>query len=163
MRWIQQLFRKMTFTTVEGDVHEDPVIRTTNTGVRKCPCPHCAACEVGKAFRKSMNKSGTATQMKLKENILHLGEVIFVDQYKCSTRGRLLHTKGKESLDDRFVGGAISSDASSSFIFNVPQVSLRAHDTLRAKVELERFALSVGVEIKCYHGDNGIFLNVKLG
>ena len=60
---------------MEGDVHEDPVIRTTNTGARKCPCPHFATCEAGKMFRKSMNKSGTATKMKLKENILHPGEL----------------------------------------------------------------------------------------
>ena len=157
MHWVQQLFHKRTFISVEGDAHEDPVIRTTNTGARKCLCPHCAACEARKACRESMNKSSIVTQMKLKQNILYPGEVIFVDQYKCSMKGCLLYTKGMESLDDRFVGGTIFSDASSLFIFTVPQVSLQTHDTLQAKMELERFVQSVGVEIKCYHGDNGIF------
>jgi len=84
-----------------------------------------------------------------------------MDQFVSSTKGRLLHTRGKESASECYTGGTIYVDEASSMVFCVPQVSLTAAKTLHGKHLVEREALNCGVEVQTYHGDNGVFWSHK--
>ena len=53
-----------------------------------------------------------------------------VDQFVSSTRGRLLHTRGKESKEEKYSGGTIYVDEASGMVFCQLQVSLNAAETL---------------------------------
>jgi hypothetical protein len=54
--------------------------------------------------------------------------------------GRLPHTSGKEPSKLKYNGGTIFVDHASSFIYLVNETSLRAGETLQAKIGFERFA-----------------------
>ena len=57
----------------------------------------------------------------------------------------------------RYGGGSLAVDHASKKIFIHHQVSLRAADMLVAKHLLERDACAVGIQIKHYYANNGIF------
>jgi hypothetical protein len=48
-------------------------------------------------------------------------------------------------------------DHASGWIFHRAQRTIAASDTIRGKLILERKAADVGVKIKSYHSDNGVF------
>ena len=96
--------------------------------------------------------------MVLKEGHLSPGQVVSLDQYECTIRGRLPHTRGREKLHERYCGGTIGVDHASGKIFLSHQVSLRAHDdTVRSKLQWEQDAHLHGIKILQYHSDNGVF------
>ena len=68
--------------------------------------------------------------------------------------GGLENTKGKEPKKDKYVGGTIFCDHSSGFIYVHNQVTSRAGDTLRSKIQFEKFARSCGVRLKSVRTDN---------
>ena len=55
------------------------------------------------------------------------------------------------------MGGTIFCDAATGFIYTAHQISLRVGDTLKSKTKFEQIALSYGVDVTSYFGDNGIF------
>jgi hypothetical protein len=54
-------------------------------------------------------------------------------------------------------GGAIFVAHASRYVALRHQVSLSSTDTIKAKVDFERFAYHDGVYIQQYHTDNGVF------
>ena len=95
--------------------------------------------------------------MKLREDDLQPGEGVSMDHYESMTRGRLPFTKGKEIDSDKFRGGTIAVDHSSTKIWVEHQVSLRAGETLRSKHIIERDFYKHRYTVKRYHSDNGVF------
>jgi hypothetical protein len=85
---------------------------------------------------------------------LDLGQMVSASQYKGSTPGRLMHTKGKKPKKDKYTGGTIFVDHASGLIFVRNQVSLRAGETVVSKKAFELLATSFGVTIKGYMADN---------
>eukprot|EP00957_Ditylum_brightwellii_P026692 2018915-Ditylum_brightwellii.AAC.1 len=65
--------------------------------------------------------------------------------------------RGKESAAQMYSGGTIYYDHASKLIHIANQVSLIAADTVKRKIEYERFAASHGIKTKQYHGDNETF------
>ena len=105
MRWIQQLLRTRNWTGSHLDPYGNVVTETTSylpassPKVASCPIPLCTACVLAKSSRKS-SRSRVArpnpSTKSLKTNHLFPGQVISVDQYESTVRGRLPHTQGKE-------------------------------------------------------------------
>ena len=129
-------------------------------GCSKNPIPKllCASCCIGKANARSIRKYAPHTQIKtLRFNKLLPGNIIFADQYISKIKGRLPHTRGKESDSDKYVSGTIFVDAATSFTRVYHQPTLLANDTLTSKNEFEYELHSYGIRVKTYHGDNGIF------
>ena len=58
---------------------------------------------------------------------------------------------------EKYCGGTIYCDHGSQLLHVGHQTSLGASDTVRSTKIFERMALSHGVAIQGYHGDNGIF------
>ncbi len=62
------------------------------------------------------------------------GDFVSMDQYVCTTPGRLYMGFGREADHNRFHGGTIFNDATSGAILIENQVSLGVGDTLHAKL-----------------------------
>jgi hypothetical protein len=93
----------------------------------------------------------------LKVNQLKPGDRVFLDQLESRVRGRLLHTAGREPSSSQFCGSTLFCDAASGYIHVEHQVTLNASDTINSKTSFERMASDVGVLVKEYHTDNGIY------
>ena len=69
-------------------------------------------------------------------------------------KGHLWSTCGKSLNEIMFCGGTIFMDHAFSLIHVEHQVSLGANNTLIAKIAFKWRALTHGVGIQAYHGDN---------
>ncbi|GFH58478.1 hypothetical protein CTEN210_14954 [Chaetoceros tenuissimus] len=138
--------------------------KTEGTARRHCsaskaPTPLCAACIYAKQRRNS--QPGTTRVVNkdregvLRADNLFLGQEVSVDHFICSQKGRLFHTRGRESQRDRFVGGSIFVDQASSYVYIEFQSVLTANATLQAKVAYENFCREQGVVPAKYLSDNG--------
>jgi hypothetical protein len=76
----------------------------------------------------------------LSANTLSPGDLVYVNQYKSSIRGRLPHTYGKEKQSSMYCGGTIFVDVASGMVHVYHQVSLAAADTLLSKAQFEHKA-----------------------
>jgi hypothetical protein len=83
---------------------------------------------------------------------------VSTDQFVCRTPGRLPSGYGREGTNSQFNGGTIYNDAASGLIWVENQVSLSASETIMGKERIKQWLYDIAcVEIKHYHGDNGIF------
>ena len=123
--------------------------------------PHCSACQFGQQVRTPDHTTTTTKNPQhlgsLKQGQCRPGERVFSDQLESRVRGRLMHTAGREPLQDRFCGSTLFCDAASGHIHVEHQVSLNATDTINSKDSYERMCLEQGVIVESYHTDNGIY------
>lgn len=138
----------------------------------KClPCTHkvpntvcdgllCAACLASKSHRRSpINRPSTSPgpEMVLKQEDLSPGDCISCDHYISPIPGRAIANSGYSSSAHGYNCGTIYVDHASGFMFVRHQTSTSAAETIRSKLLLEREARDVGVKIRKYHSDNGVF------
>ena len=86
---------------------------------RTCPPPMCAACQLAKQHRRGVD-SFTAKrnhEAVLSEEKLKPGDRVSVDHYESSVRGRLPHTRGRESTGQKYTGGTICADHASRVVW----------------------------------------------
>jgi hypothetical protein len=95
--------------------------------------------------------------MVLKEDHLKPGDCISCDHYISPVPGRVISKSGHSSTSHGYVGGTLYVDHASGWIFHQAQRTIAASDTIRGKLILEREAADIGVKIKSYHSDNGVF------
>jgi hypothetical protein len=140
-------------------------LHPTHSGAVNCEIPMCLACQAAKAKRRSTGavhkKQDPVRRDVLSANTLKPGQQVHVDQYESSVRGRLPHTRGRESIGMQYCGGTIFFDAASGLIKVYHQSSLAATDTLISKQQFEQEASQCGISIESYHADNGIFTATK--
>jgi len=87
-----------------------------------------------------------------------VGDFVSTDQFVCRTPGQLPDGFGREGLSSCFNGGTIYNDAASGLIWVENQVSLGANETVMGKERFEQWLYEHAyVEVKHFHGDNGIF------
>ena len=154
MRQIQNLYHC-------HETSPDSCLKPKGTGCLTCPLPKCRACLLGKAKRRPTKSTvkrprSDAGHIPHDPSKLEPGDLVSIDHYESSVRGRLYHTKGRERAEHRFCGGTLFFDHASRAIFVYHQVSLGGSDTIRSKFSLETFASQVGRTIRRYHSDNGI-------
>jgi hypothetical protein len=132
-------------------------------GCASCLIPKCFACQAAKMWRRptgaTHKKSDPERKDILSANSLSPGDLVYVNQYESSIRGRLPHTYGKEKQSSMYCGGTIFVDVASGTVHLYHQVSLAAADTLLSKAQFEHEAQTHGIHIKKYHTDNGIFVS----
>ena len=88
--------------------------------------------------------------MAIRRDTAQPGDCVCVDQFISTKPGRLEHTYGKESDDDRYHGGTLFVDCASACIKLKLQICLQTGETLTGKHEFERFAKLHGITIKKY-------------
>ena len=117
----------------------------------------CAACQLGKQTRRTPNQDHFIRDfdMAIRANDLQPGDKVSIDSYVSYAPGRLPQTYGKEPPTNQYSGGTIFYDHATAAIFVKNQVSLRAGETLQAKIEFERWARENNVpNIRSFRSDN---------
>ena len=171
-KWIKPLMRDRKWLR---DKSSDESFRSGSF----LPCSHqastcdvrelkCIACTCAKAHRRSprvrkqVHKSSDAHLTvnsepcrSLKQGHTVPGACISADHYLSPVEGRLYNTMGRERKG--YTCGTLFVDHASGKIFNFPQFSTTANETVESKHSLERLALEEGMKIKSYHADNGVF------
>ena len=61
----------------------------------------------------------------------------------------------------KYKGGKLYCDASSVYIFISHQVTLNSQETISSTLKFEREDLGVGVQVKKYQTENGIYTSNK--
>ena len=126
-----------------------------------CQAPVCATC-IAACLHKHPHGAKHSKQDAKLENILcsrHLkpGSAISMDQCKSSVLGQLPLTQGQEKLSQKLCGGTPFCDHASAKIMVHYQVLLAASDTIESLFFVMWEAMEHGVELKCFHTDNGMF------
>ena len=164
LRWHHRLghlsFRQVQFVLRTGVLaHTESARRIQSLASKITTCPMCAACQYGKQRRKpSPGKKSKIVKDRdgaLKKENLFPGQRVSVDHFVCTTKGRLLHTYGKEDSTKQFSGGAIFVDHATGYIVVEHQVHLNTHETLKAKENFEQTCRDYGVIVTEYLSDNG--------
>ena len=136
---------------------------SSGRALRSDPAPLCAACQYARAKRRPTADSVThrVNDMKMKESVLFPGQIVSVDQYVCSQKGRLPTSRGSTRLSEMYCGGTIFVDLATTRVKVYHQVSFGAEDTIRSKQIFERDAIGQGIVIQTYQSDNGIFKAIE--
>jgi len=136
-------------------------IKLKDPGAATCNIPLCRSCIAGKGKcigLKSTSKTPNPEHHDvIKKDDLVPGDRVSTDQYECRIKGRLPYSKGKEDPKQMYCGGTLFVDHATGHIKIYNQVTLGASDTIRSKELYELQAWEMGVKVKKYHGDNGIF------
>ena len=83
---------------------------------------------------------------------------MLTDQFVCRNPGQLPSGYGREKFTSCFDGGTIYNDATSGLISVEHHASLGANETFMGKEQFEQWIYDHAcIEIKHFHGDNGIF------
>ena len=152
-RTIQWMFRHMylAFTTKDRNTHYQASKITD--------LPICTACQYAKQRCKTTpgTKKVTIPQQvaMTRQDILFPGQRVAVDHLKSSLGGRLPHTYGKESEEDRYSGSCVFVDYATNFKYIHHQVHLNSDETLAGKKTFEALLARHGVIVQSYISDNG--------
>ena len=151
----------------------------SSPAVANCKTKHlkCAACELAKGHRRSSNttvtKKDDSKVGNLQQGHLRPGQCVSVDNYQSTVLGRLPSSRGPtsstlqasqvSSSDPRrgVCGGTMFYDHATGYIEAHHQTQLNASDTIVSKKLFERNLRNMGVKVKNYHGDNGIFVSAQ--
>jgi hypothetical protein len=121
--------------------------------------PKCAACQFGKQKRRATpgKRSSIVRDREgmLRDDHLAPGQRVSVDHFVCSTKGRLLGSRGKTSQDDMFCGGCVFVDHASSYVHIEFQAHLTTNEALQAKASYELMSRDLGVIVQSFLTDNG--------
>ena len=98
----------------------------------------------------------------LKREQLSPGDRIFSDQYVSSTLGKNFNGRGQQQSNLSYKGGTIFCDAASGYIYLQHQVSFTSTETVCSLLTFERESAQVGVTIKGYNTDNGVYTAKEL-
>ena len=164
LRWHQRLghlsFKKIQHLMRTGVLSHTEGTRALHTAASKLRSPpKCAACLFGK--QTTRHSPGTKTSVIsdrsgiLRAGNLFPGSEVSVDHFVSSVKGRLFSGFNRGSDANKFIGGCIFVDHSSSYIHIEFQDSLSSHDTLRAKMAFEKMGRDQGVTMQRYMSDNG--------
>ena len=130
----------------------------------------CLACVCAKAQKRSSTSTARhdpdrlhsvpsqpleRSEMTLKRGHIKPGDCLSADHYLSPISGRLYTSFGRERQG--YTCGTLFVDHASGKIFNFPQFSTNAMDTIDSKRKLERCANEEGILVKAYHSDNGVF------
>ncbi len=120
-----------------------------------CPIPHCAACSYGKAT-KVPKRSKVARTIQPTKKIHEPGDCVSVDVLTSKTPGLIAQMSGFLTRQ-RYKHVCVFLDHVSdhSYVYLLRDQS--GDSLVEAKKAYEIFASAVGVQVKHYHADNGIF------
>ena len=164
LRWHYRLghldFRRIQFLMRAGTLAHTAAARSLHTAASKIKqCPKCAACQYGKQCRNPVKGKTTTTVRDEKgatSKTAHLpGQLVAVDHFICSTKGRRFNTRGMEADKDRYLGGAIFVDLATGYLSIEFQTNVTTHETLLGKEKFELECRDHGVVVQEYLSDMG--------
>ena len=171
LKWHHRLghlnYKQIQFLLRTGVLaHSESSRRLQAAASKLTTVPLCAACQFGKQRRRpAPGKTQRVVRDRegaLKKENLFPGQKVSVDHFACSTKGRLLHTFGKEPDSERYSGGAIFVDHATGYVYVHNQVHINTHETLEGKLAFEGHCKDFGVVVSEYQSDNGrIFTSAR--
>ena len=124
------------------------------TEFKNTPIPVCAACTYAKMIRKPWrNKPSTSYEREVTSNP---GDVVSVDQLVSPTPGLIAQMTGRLTTQ-RYKYVTVYVDQHSKLGYIYIQKTATAEETVQGKKAFERYMLSLGITVKRYQADNGIF------
>ncbi len=120
----------------------------------RCNIPMCQACLYGMMKRKPWRSKEIPSPIMYQAT--KPGECVSVDQLESPIPGIIAQVKGIPTRA-RFRVATIFVDHYSDLSYVHFQQTTNSEETLKAKLEFERFARSYNVDITHYHADNGRF------
>jgi transposase InsO family protein len=160
--------RTIQFLLKQGVLAKSQQMRQLHSRIKNIPShnlPKCAACQFGRQTNRAV-PGKTTTVNRARKGItsadkLHPGDLVFIDHFTCSTRGRknegagLTRGAARRSNDHSYKGGCIFVDAGTGYISIKFQSYLTAEETINAVSAYKREAYDHGIIIKSYQSDNG--------
>lgn len=148
MQSIQQLLRS-------GALGSTPLHKAAGS----CSIPLCASCSFGKGRRRTTHdgKYLKNEEKTLSKDVLYPGQMVSMDHFSVSQKGRLYNSNGETTTGDRYTGGIIFVDHATSYVHVELVLNFTAAEALRAKLSFEKKMADVGVTVGSYHTDNGTF------
>ena len=120
-----------------------------------CDIPVCQACAYAKMIRKPWRNKPMAKYVSDQDN-LKPGDIISVDQMVSPVPGFIAQMTGKLTTK-RYKYSTVFVDQSSKLGYVHLQKSQDADETVEAKITFETFMQTLGITVRAYHADNGIF------
>jgi hypothetical protein len=162
-------FDHLNFLAVQRILQNPPFLSAKYSSASRCTLLSLkySICEYAKGHRRRIHsKLHSKPRTKhsdldetigaLKINHLKPGTQVSVDHFESRLLGRTFDPFGKIT-SDTYKGGCIFVDHFSGFTHVELQVGFSATETIQAKQEFERLAVSVGVYIESYLTDSGAF------
>ena len=154
-RTIQMLMKSGVLAATEGARR----LHTAASKLLHSDLPKCSACQFGRQTSRPIPSKRT-TAIRDRAGILSAdqtqpGQLVFIDHFVCTTRGRKFSGFGKGNKVNDYKGGCIFVDASSGFIHVEFQTHLNSYETLQAIQKFEALARDSGIIIQKYQSDNG--------
>lgn len=115
----------------------------------------------GKAHRRPWRHKSKVKHIRKHPKSLQPGDCVSVDTF-CSTVGGLIPQVKDILSHDRFQAGTVFVDHASDFVYIHFQVDQTTDSAIAAKVAFERRMAQMGVTVRNYHADNGIFASREL-
>ena len=123
-------------------------------GLAKCNVPICSACQYAKATKRKWRPRTAKSYSPSRPT--SPGEVVSVDQLVSPTPGLIAQMTGFLTKK-RYKYATVFVDQYSGLGYVYLQREASLEETLEAKKAFERYAHSMGIKVKAYHADNGIF------
>ena len=170
LRWHQRLghvsLKTVQFILRTGALAKSDSMRRLHSAASKIQTndlPKCSSCQFGKQTNRAKpgrklevvkDRSGITSANKL-----HPGELVFIDHFVSTTRGRKIKgfgiKGGSSNTSSSHKGGLIFVDAAAGWINIQFQSHLNSHETISAVDSFEALARDDGVVIKGCQSDNG--------
>ena len=134
---------------------------TLTHSAAKCDIPTCSMCEFAKAKRRP-----TATQEllpvsskthALKWDQLYPGQRVSMDNFTVTECDCLYSSMGKTASDLMYAGSCIFVDHGTGDVHVEDLLNFTTMETLQAKARYEKRMADMGITVKAYQADNGIF------
>ena len=126
-----------------------------------CSIPHCTSCLYGKATkRRWRNKPSKKEGDQPTETVTQPGACVSVDQMISGNPGLIAQLRGIPTKK-RYTCATVFVDQATGYGYTHIQKSTNAEETIAAKEAFEAHARTMGIEVKHYHADNGIFADNK--
>ena len=121
-----------------------------------CSRPVCSSCLFGKAHRRPWRHKSKVKHIRKHPKTMKPGDCVSVDTF-CSTVGGLIPQVTGFLTNEKFQAGTVFVDHASDFVFTHFQVDQTTDSAIEAKEAFERRMAQMGVVVRNYHADNGIF------
>ena len=121
-----------------------------------CDIPVCPACAYGKMIKRPWRSKKEKNYDKTDHTSLRPGEKVAVDQLVSPTPGLIAQMTGRLTTK-RYRYATVYVDIASRYGYVHLQKSADAEETVQGKFIFEAHMASMGVHVKGYHADNGIF------
>ena len=123
--------------------------------LQNCPVPVCLAYLYAKAIKKQW-RYRTAKNQAVPNKPTKPGHLVLVDQLVSPTPGLVAQMTGILTTK-RYKYATVYVDQVAKLSFTYLQKTATGEETIEGKESFERYALDIGVTIRAYHADNGIF------